>query len=209
MPRLLAGMHRVQGLRFFLPPVGVQPLRLDLLRGPFGRFMAAYLLFYIFQYLPLPLFPVFNVRSLLLTDGEISLGAALFYLVMMLVSLLFGTGRLRMSYRSQLVSGGLLYGLFPLLMYLAQDARLYWVAMLQGGLVSALLNAGLINRLMERVPAGDRPAHMTLHNLALNLGILAGALTGPILAGAFGLREMMLISFGLRLVAGVVLILWG
>jgi hypothetical protein len=74
-----------------------------------------------------------------------------------------------------LAAGALLFGHYPLLLGLAQDATLYWVASVGGGLVWALLSGGLINRLMERVPEDDRPAHMTLHNLVLNLGILAGS----------------------------------
>jgi len=71
-----------------------------------------------------------------------------------------------------------------------------------------LTGAGLINRLMERVPPDDLPAHMALHNLALNLGMLVGSLIGPALGSAFGLREALLMSGGLRLLGGVLFVLW-
>jgi predicted MFS family arabinose efflux permease len=62
---------------------------------------------------------------------------------------------------------------------------------------------------MERAPEADRPAHMALHNLALNLGILAGSLVGPLLGDALGIRGAVLASAGLRVLAGLLLVLWG
>jgi MFS family permease len=207
--RALGGLLPAGGLRFLTRSRGKPLLRLDLLRGPFGKFLAAYLLFYTFQYVPLPLFPLFNVNVLHLTDSAISLGSAFFYLINMLVSLQLSTLSARYGHRWVLVTGALLFSHYPLLFGFAQNATLYWVASASGGLVWALLGGGLINRLMERVPQDDRPAHMTLHNLVLNLGILAGSFIGPLLAGWFGLRETMFISAGLRLVGGILLVVWG
>jgi MFS family permease len=220
MPRFLGGRSYPLGLRFLIrpgnrlpgdnPPKASQPLlRLDLLSGPFGKFLLTYLFFYTFQYVPLPLFPLFYVHELHLTDGTISLGSALFYSLTTLTSLWLASTVSRLSsYRQQLVYGAILFGQYPLLIGLAQNAFLYLVACGSGGIVWGLLNAGLINRLMERVPAEDRPAHMTLHNLVLNLGILGGSLAGPVLAGMVGLREAILISVALRLLGGVSLAIW-
>lgn len=184
-------------------------MRLELLRGTFGRFMLAYLLFYVFQIFAIPLFPVFMVRSLNLTDGVISLGNALFYGSMLLSSLGLSRMNARFTHRQLLVGSGLTFCLYPLLFALARDAALYWLASLVGGIVWGVINAALINRLMERVPADDRPAHMAWHNLALNLGTLAGSLCGPLVAGWIGLREALFVAAGLRLLAGVLLWIWG
>ncbi len=196
------------GLRFLTRAEGRRLLRLDRIRGPFGQFLIAYLLFYTVQSVPVPLFPLFWVEQLRLSDGAISVGNALFYVTMMLASL--GLRRLSAArgHRQILVAGAALYGLYPLLTALAHDAILYWVASLVGGAVWGILNGGLVNRLMERVPADDRPAHMALHNLALNLGILLGSLGGPILAAEFGLRNGLLTAAGLRLIGGLVLSIW-
>jgi MFS family permease len=95
-------------------------LRIDLLKTSFGTFLGVYLIFYIFQNLPLPLFPLVFVNELDLSDGVISLGSTLFYLAMTLVSL--GLGRLsrRYGHYHMLVTGGLLYGLYPLIIGLAR-----------------------------------------------------------------------------------------
>jgi predicted MFS family arabinose efflux permease len=85
---------------------------------------------------------------------------------------------------------------------------LYYLACLIGGGVNALLSGGVINRLMERVPPNDRPAHMALHNLALNLGILAGSMLGPISANLIGMHLSLILGSGLRLLAAGLLWLW-
>jgi predicted MFS family arabinose efflux permease len=105
--------------------------------------------------------------------------------------------------------GTLLFCIYPFILSAARDAKLFLVASILGGLVYALLAGGLVNRLMERVPASDRPAHMALHNIALNLGILIGALVGPLLASWVDLRDALVISGVLRLVAAGLMVLWG
>jgi predicted MFS family arabinose efflux permease len=128
---------------------------------------------------------------------------------MLLVSLQLSPISTRYGYRRVLVFGALIFCSYPLLLSLAQNATLFWVALLVGGGAWALVSAGLINRLMERVPEDERPAYMALHNLTLNLGILTGSLLAPLLSGAFGLREALLWTAGLRLLAGLLLMIWG
>jgi len=197
------------GLRF-LSRSGSRPLlRLELLKGPFGPFLFAFFVFYTAQYTSIPLYPLFFVNELNLTDGQISLGSALFYGSMLLVSLGLSRVSTRFGHHKVLAFGALFYGSYPLFNHLAQDASLYWVASVTGGMVWAVTNAGLVNRLMERVPEDDRPAHMAFHNLALNLGILTGSLFGPLLAGWVGLREALFVNAGMRFLAGILLAVLG
>ncbi len=181
----------------------------SLLRGGYGRFMAAYLLFYTFQYLCLPLFPVAFVNSLALTDGMISLGNGLFYGCMFLVSLRLSRLAHRFGHHRLLIGSTIAFALYPLLIGLAWGVPLYLVASVVGGVVWGVLNASLINRLIERVPEDSRPAGMAFHNLALNVGILVGSLVGPLLATWIGLNESILLGAGLRLLAGILMIWWG
>jgi predicted MFS family arabinose efflux permease len=184
-------------------------LRLDVLRSSFGLFMLSYLLFYTFQYALFPLIPLYFVNVLHLTDGAISLGTGLFHLVVMMVSWRLASISARLGHKRLLVLGGILFGLYPLLIYLGHDATLYWVASFTGGIFWGLLGASLINRLMQRVPSDDRPAYMAIHNMALNVGILAGSMLGPSLNDWFGLRDAVLATAFLRLVGGLLLWWWG
>ena len=184
-------------------------LRLDLITGPFGMFMLAYLVFYAFQYFPVPLFPLAYVDLLHLTDGMIGLGNAIFYGTMMLASIRLNHFSTRFGHRKILLVSSVLFPVFPLLLGMGYSPWLYYLACLIGGAVFAMLSGAIINRLMERVPADDRPAHMAVHNLALNLGILAGSLLGAVSADLIGLQPSLFISGGLRLLAAVFFWLWG
>jgi MFS family permease len=184
-------------------------LRLDLLRGSFGLFMLAYLTFYTFQYMPIPLFTLAFVNGLKLTDGQLSLGNSIFYLLMTLVSLGLGYLSQRVSHRKLLVTMAVMFTHYPLLLGLVWQQSIFWVISATGGAVYGLISGGQINRLMERVPENDRPAHMALHNLALNLGILLGSFTGPLLGEIFDLRVSLLLAGVLRLAAAFLLWRWG
>ncbi|OGO10065.1 MAG: hypothetical protein A2Y93_02685 [Chloroflexi bacterium RBG_13_68_17] len=190
------------GLRLLTRRRGRSLIRPDILRGRFGGLLGAYLVFYSVQYLPIPLFPLFWVDSLALSDGAISIGNALFYVGMLLASLFVRRVADRHGHQRMLAVSAMFYGAYPLLNGLGYGAEMLWVASAVGGWVTGFLSAGLLNRLMERVPVDDRPAHMALHNLVLNLGILTGSLLGPALAQAVGLRTALLVDAGLRFLAG-------
>jgi predicted MFS family arabinose efflux permease len=102
-----------------------------------------------------------------------------------------------------------IFPIYPLLLGIAKGPEYYYLACLLGGGVYALLSGALLNRLMERVPAGDRPAHMAIHNMALNVGILSGSLLGPVCADLIGLQPSLLLGAGLRLLAAGFFWLWG
>jgi len=184
-------------------------LHLDLLRGRLGIFMAAYLLVYLFQYLCIPLFPLAYVADLKLSDGMISLGSGLFYLMMFLVSLRLKWLAARFSHHQLLAAASIGLAAYPLMMGLARGPGMYLAASLAGGVISAVLSASLINRLMEVVPEQERAAGMAFHNLALNLGILVGSLTGPLMGEWLGYQGGLMLGAGLRLLAGLLMIWWG
>jgi MFS family permease len=206
--RMPDGMRWPAGLRYLTRGGLSTGMRLDLLRGPFGLFLAAYFFFYTFQYTGIPIFPIYWVRVLNLTDGEISLGTAFFYVTVLLGSMRFGRLSERIGHRKVLIIGAMIFGSYPLIMALARDVTLFIVASLMGGLAWAIVGGGLVNRLMERVPAGERPIHMALHNVALSLGVLCGSLAAPLLVEWFDLRPALLVVAGLRLLAGILLALW-
>ncbi len=184
-------------------------IRLDLLRGPFGLLMVAYLFFYASQFFPVPIFPIAYVDALHMTDGMIGIGTAIFYGAMMLASFRLTHFSTRYGHRKLLAVSAALLPTFPLLLGIARGPVMYFMACLLGGGINAMLTGALINRLMEKVPSDDRPAHMALHNLALNLGILAGSLLGPVAAGLMGTQPSLILSAGLRLLAAGFFFLWG
>ncbi len=193
------------GLRYLLRQSGQTLIRFDLLKTPFGPFMLAYLIFYTFQYISVPIFPLFFVETLHLTDGVISLGYAVFHLAMMASSMALGWVNARVNSHRVLTISVVLYCVYPLFMGFAQDTFMVILASLLGGLVWGIANGQMVSALMDRVPEDDRPAHMALHHLVLNVGILGGSFIGPFVGQFFGLRGAVLTGAALRVVAGLVL----
>ncbi len=197
------------GLRFLTRGSGKSLIRMDLLRTSFGVMMAAYLAFYTAQYLGIPLYPGFMVNVLSLKDSQISLGFVFFYLTMFLGSLSVNGISQRFGHRGVLVSGALLFSIYPFLFAIAQGPGYYYLASILGGYVWALVSAGLINRLMERTPSDERPAGMALHNLTMNSGILIGSLAGPGVGEMMGARPALWFATFARLAAGLIIWRWG
>jgi MFS family permease len=183
-------------------------IRTDLLRTSFGPLVLAYLLFYTAQHVPVPISPLFWVKELHLSDGQIGIGNSIYYGMMALTSIVLPRFARRAGNRNTLVIGALCYGSYPLIISLAREVTLFWAASAVGGVAWGVANAGLLNRLMERVPADDRPAHMAWHNIALNFGILCGSFLGAGLVDGAGLRPGLFIAAILRLLSGIAIAFW-
>lgn len=207
-------LGRIQPIRLQAPaPASAKlgngrALRLDLLRGPFGLMMIAYLFFYLGQAVPVPLFAKMQVDQLKLSDGVISIGTAAFNGCMLIGSLYLARLTRRFGHRGVFAIAALLYGAYPLLLGLAESTVLFFAASILGGAITGVMGGAQVNRLMERIPRDDLPAHMALNNMAGNIALLAGSMLGPLLADALGLREAILISAALRVLAGVALVRW-
>ena len=196
------------GLRFLTRSSGKPMLRWDLVRGPFGGFLGAYLILHVAIYLSIPLYPIFAVRELNLPDSVISVGPVLTYSIITVISLL--APRLRLSDHRLVSASVALYGLQPFCLMLAYGADgFYWAAALAVGAGAAMLGIGLTSRLMARVPEDDRPAHMALYNLALYMGVLIGSGLGPWLGDAIGLRATLGIGAASTLLCTVWIARWG
>jgi MFS family permease len=183
-------------------------LRLDLLHGPFGLVLIAYLFFYLGQAVPVPLFAKMQVDQLKLSDGVISIGTAAFNGCMLIGSLYLARLTRRFGHRGVFAIAALLYGAYPLLLGLAENNALFFAASILGGAITGVMGGAQVNRLMERIPNDDLPAHMALNNMVGNIALLVGSMLGPLLADALGLREAILISAALRVLAGIALVRW-
>ncbi|MBN1993122.1 MAG: MFS transporter [Anaerolineae bacterium] len=171
--------------------------------------MFAFFLFHLAQLLPTPLFPLFWVREAHLTDGQISWVNAVFFLTMLIASPLLAPLTKRLGNYYLTVIGAILLSAYPLFTALSQGLTLLIVAGLTGGAVWAILSGALYNRLLEIIPEDNRPAHLAVYNLALNVATLLGTMAAPFLADFIGLREMLFVVTILRLGSGLALARWG
>ncbi|MBX3012030.1 MAG: MFS transporter [Caldilineaceae bacterium] len=185
---------------------GANLLRLEVLRGAYGQIVAALLLFHIALYIPIPLMPLYWVDHLHFSDGDISLGTAIFHCAVLLGSLRVGRLAERFGNHRITVVGGVLLSLYPLLTAVMTNLGVYLIVSVIGGAAWSLVGGAIGNYLLENVPKTDRPAYLAWYNLALNLAVLLGSLIGPLLADSFGLIEALFLSFVARLLG--VLAIW-
>lgn len=179
------------GLRFLTRSSGKPLLRWDLVRGPFGTFLAVYLVLHFALFFSIPLYPILAVRELQLSDSVISIGPILTYSMVSLISFLAGRYH-RIDDQQLMIISAVMYGLQPLSLMLAQGADgFYWLGALAVGVGAALLGIALTSRLMARAPADDRPAHMALYNLAIYIGVLLGSVAGPWVSDWIGVRPAL------------------
>lgn len=194
------------GLRWLTRSGGQRLVRLEILRGPFGRVVGVLFAFHIAQFLAIPLFPLVWVNKLHFSDQVIAQSQAYFYVAVFLGSLQFARISRQLGNQYTIALGIGFLSCYPVV---SAFMWLPWQLMaisLVGGFGWSLINGAIANYLLERAPADDRPAHLAWYNLALNAGILIGSLGGPALADAVGLTAALLIAAAARAVSG--LLVW-
>jgi MFS family permease len=183
--------------------------RLDIWGTSYRKIMLVFLGFHSAQYLALPLFTLYSVNVLHLTDANIGTGTALFYLTVLLGSTQFSRLENHLGHHKLTGWGVVGMSIYPIAMGLSHNALHYYLLSILGGFAWALVAGAYANYLLERIPEDDRPAHLAWYNIILNAAVLFGSLAGPFLAGYIGL-SLGLIVFGLlRLLAGVAILKWG
>jgi hypothetical protein len=211
-PEVRTWPGRVFSMAWHLRPLrrpGASALRADVLRGPYGRLMALLFALFLVLYLSVPLFPIFWVDELHLTDGEIGLGTAEFYVSVFLGSTQLARLVRRLGNHRVTSIGALLISTYPAILSVSHGLGLFLVASASGGLGSALFNGALLNYLLERIPGDQRPAYLAWWNLSLNAALLIGSLLGPLAAGVVSVRIALAVFAGLRLVAALAILRLG
>ena len=184
-------------------------IRFDIWKTPFRSTLLVFLGFHLTQYLAVPIFPLYQVRQLHLTDDQIGIGTAFFYLTVLL-----GSTRLNELVRKfghKTITGISVAGLaiYPLLLAFSKSPTdFYWTSIL-GGLDYAMMIGAYANYLLEKIPIQDRPAHLAWYNVILNTSILIGSLTGPLLSRAAGLGAALIVIALLRFLSGLAILKWG
>jgi MFS family permease len=165
--------------------------------------------FHLAQYLAIPLFPVYNVRILQLTDENIGIGTALFYLTVLIGSMQLVRIVRRIGHKNVTGWGVVGLCLYPILLALSSFVWQYYAVSAIGGFIWALVAGGYANYLLEKVPENDRPAHLAWYTVVLNIAVLVGSLTGPVISNVIGLVAALILAGVLRFIAGMAILKWG
>jgi len=184
-------------------------IRFDIWKTPYRNTLLIFLGFHLAQYLAVPVFPLFQVRQLHLTDDQLGIGSSIFYLTVLLGSMRLS--KLVQDFGHKIVTGISVTGLavYPLLLALSQSpVDFYWTSLL-GGLNYAMLIGSYANYLLEEIPIEDRPAHLAWYNVILNASILIGSLSGPLLVRGVGLGTALIVIGLLRFFSGLAILKWG
>ena len=192
------------GLRIFAR--GQNLLRLEVLRGGYGLVMLALFTFHLAQFIPVSLFPIRWVRGLDFTDGQIAIGTAFFHGSTLIASLQLDRLSRRFGNHKLTVAGTGLLSLYPLFTAFMPNLFFYVLTSIIGGLAWALVGGALGNYVLEKIPAGDRPAYLAWYNLSLNAAIFLGALLGPLLVYWLNLTVALVLAFVFRL--GGAIFIW-
>lgn len=186
-----------------------QVFHFELLSSPFRYVLLIMLGFHLTQYLPVPLFPVYTVNVLGISDQYISWGNALFFLAVFVGSTQLVRITRRLGNRNTTGLGLVLLSAFPTLLSVAHSPMVYLLANLVGGTAWSLAGGALFNYLLEQVPEDARGPSLAWFNVVANAGVLLGSLAGPLIGQWLGLSLALFILAGARFVMGWIIIRWG
>lgn len=184
-------------------------LRLDIWRTPFRNVLLGLFGYHLAQYLALPVFPLYNVYVLRLTDNHIGIGTALFYLMVLLGSTRLSRIVQRLGHKKVTGLGVAGMALYPFLLALSDQVWQFYFVSLIGGSIWALAGGAYANYMLEHIPPDDRPSHLAWYTIILNLAVLIGSLGGPIFADQMGLSGALLFFALLRFLSGLIILKWG
>ncbi len=187
--------------------LGLGPI--DILQGPFGRIALLLFAFHLAQYLGIPVFPLYIVRSLHLSDQTISIGTGIFNGVVFIGSLQLARITRRLGDKRLMGGGVALLSLYPGIMALIESQGGYLIASVVGGFAWSMVGGVIYNYILEKVPGDRAPAYLAWYNLALNAAILCGSLIGPALAEHYGFGFALGFCALARFVAGIAILRWG
>lgn len=191
-------------------PRGIKSaLRLDIWSAPFRNILLALFFYHLTQYLPTPLYPLYNVHVLRLNDSNIGTGTALYYLTVLLGSTQFRRIAQRFGSKKLTAFGAGGMALYPLLLAASHSVWQFYAVSFLNGFLFAMINGAYINYMLENIPPDDRPSHLAWYTIILNIAILASSLAGPAIADWVGLVNALIVVGVLRILAGIAILKWG
>ena len=192
------------------PPRNVSSvLRLDIWRTRFKNVLLTLFAFHFAQYLAVPIFPIYNVRVLQLTDNHLGIGTACFYLTVLIGSTQLRRFAHKIGNKNLTGWSVALMAAYPFLLSMSSEVWHFYGISLIGGLGFAMVSGSYANYMLEHIPADDRPSHLAWYNVILNAAILIGSLVGPVIGDTMGLSQALLVTAALRFLSGLSILKWG
>ncbi len=153
-----------------------------------------------------PLLPLYWVRRLSASDGQVSILMTVASATSVLGSLAMRRMVARVGRERALAAGALGYALYPLLTSLAPSVwwLMPWAAL--AGLFNAAVSVTLFDNLVSVTPDTDRTKYIAVYNVVVNVALFIGPLmAGLLAAGSDGIPLALQVATGIGLVAGLLL----
>ena len=182
---------------------------MDIIRGKFGIVMLLLFLFHLAQYLPIPVFPLFQVNYLNFSDQYISLGSGVFNMAVFLGSLQLERISRLLGNKKVVGIGILCLAFYPGIMSLTRGIGVFLLASVVGGLAWSMVGGAIYNYILDYVPVNGSPPYFALYNMALNAAILIGSMVGPLIAVQIGFVPALIIFALGRFLSGAAILKWG
>jgi MFS family permease len=158
------------------------------------------------MFMTAPLFPVYWVGSLGLSDGWISI----FVTTLSMTSIIGAYGLRAVDHRwripTLLGAAGLLFALHPILTSILVQPLLIAAVAAFAGIWGGVINVVLFNGLAEICPPSHRPRYIGVYTWLMNIAVFAGPLAGAALAEVAGVQVALVVA-GLIRALGAVLFL--
>jgi MFS family permease len=175
----------------------------------YAWFVVAAFVFHLGLYGAIPLFSIYWVRELHLSDAWISVLTVVWNASSVLASLAAPALIRRQGNRRVLAWSSAALALYPIGTACSRSAYPLLFLALAGGVVGALMGITLFNRLIEVAPAARRASYVGLYNAAINGAVFGAPLVTTTLAGAKGVATLMIASGVVRILGGLLFLVRG
>lgn len=175
--------------------------RMILAQRDYVRFAAGSFLYHWGLYFPVPLYTIYRVRTLHLSEGWIGALSMLESGVTIIAYYAWGRLTQRRGTRLVLLLGALGVCCYPIGHALSKSAWPLLAVSVVAGIAGPAFNLGLFNKLLEVTPADQRARHVALFNTLMNIPAFVSPLLGTTTAGWLGIREALWIGGAARIAA--------
>jgi MFS family permease len=172
----------------------------------FALYLVSITVFRLGLTMPRPLWSLFWVNDLHLTDSQIGLATTVVYIVSIIGYFLWGRVASRRGHGPVLVAATLGLGMYPLVMGLAQGLPAVLLASCFGGMFTAAYSLVTLNLILALAPPAQRANYAALNAVSLNSMALMGPLLGSALAESLDIRTAMLLAAAVRFLGGALFI---
>ena len=176
-------------------------LRILLAQRPYVRFTVGSLMYHWGLYFPIPLYAIYRVRTLGISEGWIGALAMLESGVTIIAYYAWGKLAQSRGSRFVLLLGLMLLCFYPIATALSRNISPLLFVSFVAGIAGPAFNLGLFNSLLEVTPAARRAMYVALFNTLMNIAAFISPILGTTVAGWLGIHEALWIGGAAR-VAG-------